>query len=214
MLRRIACSMLVLCATTAHGQLGRQRPAYPAGPEYWVGLSLGYVDGTTTTDEASGSTWRFGYTSQIRATLEKSVSRGTTLGVAAGYSTAPLTYQSTGFSGGCAGGCQAKGDITQYMAFIRGGGGVGFHALYTLEAGVTRFSNFREKSTDSPLPPSNGSYDLTIGFGGGFAYGVSPLLDIYIGQMYDFVFHKQNSSSTVQSAPRLLMFRGGFRFGF
>src|SRR4029079_17853117 len=120
MLRRTLCSMLLFCAATpavVHAQIGR-RPSPPTEPGYWVGLSIGYVEGMTTTDDATGAIWRFGYTSQVRATVEKTLSQGMTLGVAAGYSNAPLTYSSTGqFTGACAGSCLANADITQYLAF-------------------------------------------------------------------------------------------------
>jgi hypothetical protein len=216
MLGRIACSMLCLAGAAAEAQIGRQRPTYPAEPGYWVGLSIGYVEGISTTDEATGATWYFGYTSQLRATLEKTIARGTTFGVAAGYSTAPLTYQpGTAFSGACFGGCLANADIAQYTAFIRGGAGgaTGFRGIYTAEGGVTQFSNFRERSGGTPLA-SDGRYDLTLGFVGGFAYAMSRLSEIYAEQSYDFVFHRQSTNTTNQAVPRLAVFRGGIRFGF
>ena len=93
MLRRTLCSMILLAGipATQQAQIGRQRPTAPADPGYWIGLSIGYVEGITTTDDATGATWRFGYTSQLRATVEKTLSPGMTFGVAAGYANAPLT---------------------------------------------------------------------------------------------------------------------------
>jgi len=210
---------MFLAIATAHAsqaQIGRQRPTYQAEPGYWVGLSIGYLEGITTSDEATGAIWQFGYTSQLRATLEKTVSPGVTLGVIAGYATAPLTYQSAQISSVCPGSCLANADITQYMAFVRGGGrtGTGFRGTYNAEGGVTQFSKFRDRTTHSPLTAGSGSYDFTFGFGGGFAYGMNRMSELYIEQSYDFVFHKQSSSSTNQTVPRLLTFRGGFRIGF
>jgi len=220
MLRRTLCSMLFFFAATpavVHAQIGR-RPSPPTDPGYWVGLSIGYVEGITTTDDATGAIWRFGYTSQLRATVEKTLSQGMTLGVAAGYSNAPLTYSSVSqFNGPCAGSCLANADITQYLAFVRGGAGsagTGFRGTFTAEGGVTQFSKFRDRSTDVALPPANGSYDLTFGFGAGFGYRMSRLSELYVDQSYDFVMHKQSASVTNQEVPRLLIFRGGFRFGF
>lgn len=221
MFRRTLCSMLLIFAGTpgaVHAQIGRQRPTAPTDPGYWVGLSIGYVDGITTTDEATGATWAFGYTSQLRATAEKTLSQGVTLGVAAGYASAPLTYRSaTSFNGDCPGSCLANADITQYLAFVRGGGGpagTGFRGTFSGEGGVTQFSKFRDRTTKTSLPPASGSYDLTLGFGAGFGYRMSRLSELYLDQSYDFVFHKQSSSVTNQSVPRLLTLRGGFRFGF
>jgi hypothetical protein len=214
MLRRTVCSMLVLFAASAEAQIGRQRVTYPSEPDYWVGLSIGYLNGTTLSDDATGATWMFGYTSQIRATIEKTLSRGVAMGLGAGFATAPLTYEpGNTFNSACFEACQATADITQYVAFIRGGGAEGFHPTFELEGGVTQFSNFRDKLTDSQLP-SRGAYDLTFGLGAGYEYGFSRTTAIYADWTYDLVLHRQSSASTNQTAPRLFAFRGGFRVGF
>ena len=105
------------------------------------------MDGLTLNDGHSNSTWQFGYTSQLRATLEKTISGGVSLGAAAGFSNPKLSYIGRNIGDPCGPGCQADADVTQYMAFIRGGGGVGFHGLFNLEAGVTQFSKFRDRAT-------------------------------------------------------------------
>jgi hypothetical protein len=197
----------------AGAQIVPRRGGYVAEPDYWVGLSIGYVDGTTVNDRDTGSSWQFGYTAQIRATLEKTVQRGITVGASAGFSTAPLTYYS-GFLDprtNCIGSCDANANITQVMAFVHGGEGLGFHFVYNLEGGVTEFSDFRVRSTDASLPPSN-KYDFTFGFGGGLGFGLSPTASIYVDEMTDLVVHPSGGTNT--TAPRLYTFRGGFRVGF
>lgn len=211
----VALSALVPLSADAQG---RTRTVTIPDPDYWVGLSIGYVEGLTTTDDASGATWRFGYTSQIRATLEKTLQRGTTIGIAAGFANAPLTYTSGNqFGDGCNGVCDAEANETQYTAFIRGGGlgGYGgFHGIYTLEGGVTQFSNFRDKASNQQLAPMTGSYDATFGIGGGVGYTLSRTGDLYVTDMVDFVLHHQSSSVVAQSAPRFFTLRAGFRVGF
>ena len=145
---------------------------------------------------------------------EKTIARGTTVGIAAGFATAPLTYESGTTAGACGFGCRADADIAQYTVFIRSGGGPGFHVLFSGEGGVTQFSKFREHATEVSLPPNDPGFDVTFGFGGGFSYGFSPVADMYIEQMTDFVLHRQSSNAVNQNAPRLYAFRGGFRFGF
>jgi hypothetical protein len=221
-LRRIVVMTLAAFATLvvdagvgrgAGGQIGRRRQPSEPDPGYWVGLSIGYVDGTTINDGDTGTAWQFGYTAQIRATLEKTLQRGVTAGVSAGFSDAPLTYVS-GFTdphSNCVGECAARANITQLMAFIHGGGSPGFHFVYDLEGGLTEFSDFRTKSIEASLPPSS-KYDFTFGFGGGLGYGFSQISDIYVSEMTDLVLHPSNGTST--TAPRLFQFRAGFRVGF
>jgi hypothetical protein len=208
-MRRIL-TLLLFIAAPLDAQIGRR--SFTPAPDYWVGLSYGFIDGTTITDGRTNAVWQFGYSSQIRATFEKSLQRGIAAGVSAGFSTAPLTYSSTAFGTAC-NSCRANADITQLMAYVHGGSGVGFHGIYDLEAGFTGFSNFRTREGNVTLPPSDGQYDFSFGFGGGLGYGISPTMDAYVAEMFDLVMHPQDN--TVQSsAPRLMTFRLGMRVGF
>lgn len=205
----------MVVAIRSEAQIGRRQTVYAAEPGYWVGLSYGYVSGTTIADGTTSAIWQFGYTSQLRASFEKTVSSGMTLGVSAGFSTAPLTYIPSAASVACPGSCQANADVSQYMAFFRGGGGPGLHVLYEIEAGMTEFSKFRTRDSDADLPPNGGKYDFSFGFGGGAGYGFTPTSEVFITQQWDLVLHPQgNVGGTNTNAPRLSTFRGGFRIGF
>jgi hypothetical protein len=209
MLRKTAL-LLLLLAAPALAQFPRARYA---GPDYWVGLSFGLLDGTTIYDGDTGGRWQLGYTSQIRATLEKTLQRGVAAGVSAAFATAPLDYTGSTTNASCSFTCNARADVTQYMVFIHGGSGVGFHFIYTLEGGVTQFGNFRVEADDSRLPPTDAKYDFSFGLGGGVGYGLSPTGEIYISAVEDYVLHSQGSNNS-SSAPRLGSVRAGFRIGF
>lgn len=211
----VSIGFMASLAPRADAQIGRGRRQQASNdPGYWVGLSYGYIDGMTVTDGDTGGQWQIGYTSQIRATFEKQLQRGVTAGVSAGFSNVSLNYSNPSSFDGCAFSCAATAEVSQYLAFIQGGAtGVGFHGLYTLEAGATEFANFREKSTDAQLAPLDAKYDFTFGFGGGLGYGFSPTTDAYIGEVLDFVLHPQGSNVS-SSAPRVATFRAGFRIGF
>lgn len=212
----IGLAVAAAAPTAARAQGRSSRRGSDTGPGYWVGLSYGFIDGTTISDGNSGDTWQFGYTSQIRATLEKTMDRNFAIGVAAGFSTAPMTFSSSATSPintGCLAGCAANADITQYLGYIRSGGGLGFHGLFSLEGGATEFSRFRDKANGASLPPTGGTYDFTIGFGGGIGYGVSTISEIYAEDQYDFVLHPEGANTTT-SAPRLMVIRVGGRIGF
>lgn len=209
----VACGLATLPFGRAHAQRGR-RNTYSTEPNYWVGLSLGYQNGMTVFDGATGNTWQFGYTSQLRATLEKTLEPGVSLGVSAGFSTAPLTYENFSAIGVCEEGCNAQADITQYMVFLHGSTArTGFHGVYELEAGETEFSNFREKGTNLRLAPTDAAYDFSFGIGGGVEYTLSTTASVYVTPIYDFVLHPQGNNPSA-SAPRLFTLRAGTRIGF
>jgi hypothetical protein len=210
-------AVTALAPRCAQAQVGRQRGTYAAEPDYWVGLSYGFMDGATFADGATSTTWDFGYTSQIRATLEKTLQRGVTGGIAASFATAPLDYVSSAASPigtGCEFGCQANADVSQYVAFIRAGGRPGFHGLFNLEAGATQFSHFRDRTSGATLPPTSAKYDFTFGFGGGFAYGMSPSSEIYVTDGWDIVLHPRGATAGASSAPRVMAVQLGGRIGF
>lgn len=212
-LRRPPLIACVLAALPLAAQAQR-RNTISTEPNYWVGLSLGYQNGMNVYDGDTGATWQFGYTSQLRATLEKTLQPGVSLGVSAGFSTAPLTYLSGGGLTGCAFTCNAEADITQYMVFLHGGTGrYGFHGVYELEGGATEFSNFRDKDTNAQLAPTDAKYDLSFGIGAGLEYTLSPTANVYVMPIYDFVLHPQGNN-TATSAPRLFTLRAGTRIGF
>ena len=217
MRRRIGYSTLVLLATlsgAAGAQVGRRAPQ-TAGPAYWVGLSYGFVDGTTIGDGPTKTVWDFGYTTQIRATFEKTIQRGVAIGASAGFSTAPLRYTNADFTSPCGGAsCTARADVTQWLAFLHAGGAnLGFHGEYNLEAGVTQFSHFRDRASGVTLPPTSTSSDFTFGFGGGLGYRFSQIVDAYVGEEFQFVLHPQGDTPET-NAPRFTSFRAGFRMGF
>lgn len=213
--RHVLCALLVIgVAAPAGAQIGRAPRGYAAEPKYWVGLSYGYLEGITVGDEATNTTWEFAYSSQIRATFEKTIQRGITLGASAGFSNANLTYSGAALNNPCGFSCDATADITQYLAFVRGGGGLGFHGMYNLEGGVTQFSKFRARSVDSDLPPADAKYDFTFGFGGGLGFGFSSIAEAYVGEQLDLVLHPQGTGGASRSAPRMMTFRAGFRVGF
>src|SRR5689334_25309502 len=117
-------AMLFIAAATAVAQGPRIPRGGTGEPGYWVGLSYGYLDGTSMNDGATNSHWAFGYSSQIRATFEKTIQRGVSAGISAGFATAPMTYQ--GFTSTYIGGCSATADITQLLYVVHSGTGLGF----------------------------------------------------------------------------------------
>lgn len=211
----IVGAILVFAALPLDAQIGRRPASSPEDPSYWVGLSYGYVDGIGLTDRDTRGSWQISYASQLRATLEKTLQHGVTVGAAAGFATAGLAYQNAGVTTpDCTQSCQANVDISQYVAFIRRAGGPGFYTLLDFEAGITRFSNFHDRATGDVLPPTHATNDPTFGFGGGIGYGFSPTTSVYIAQQFDFVLHRQDTTVTAFSAPHVFSFGAGFRIGF
>lgn len=189
----------------AGAQISRRRGGYQPEPQYSVGLAYGYMDGGSFFDAKTGNTWNLGYSSQIQATLDKAIQGGASIGVSAGFGNAAVALAN------CVS-CNTSVDVTQYMVYLHGGRGVGFHGMYNLEAGATEFSNLRDRDSDADLGVP-AQYDFTFGFGGGIGYGFSPTTEGYVGETLDLVLHDQGTAVST-SAPRFYTFRLGFRVGF
>jgi hypothetical protein len=212
-----ACVALAAGASTSAAQFPRRGSGgIGSDPNYWVGLEYGYQGGMTVND-ATGAEWELGYTSQLRATVAKTIQHEFSIGVAAAFSTPTLTYfpgvDGVGNSFTCSFSCTAKADVTQWLAFLHYGSGLGLHGVGSLEAGITQFGNFRELSTGDALPPTSSANDFTFGLGGGVGYGFTPTIDGYIAENYDIVMHSEGSNVT-GDAPRFFTFRVGLRAGF
>lgn len=200
-------------APGALAQYPRSPQGYLQQPKTWVGLSVGFLDGMTIDDGDTDSEWQFGYSTQVRATLEEVVQGNMTVGVAAGFSTAPLTYSSFDGFGECAFSCTAHADITQVLGTLRGGGGIGLHGIYEIEAGLTEFSNFREDFTNTPLSPDS-RYDFSFAFGGGIGFGLVGLGEIFAAEEIGTVLHSNNAANIQTTPPRIFTTRIGWRYGF
>jgi hypothetical protein len=190
-----------------------RRPPQTLEPPYWVGVSIGLAQASSVHDGTTDSQWQFGTAAQYRATLEKRLQAGLSIGVSAGFATVPLTY--SGISAGCAGGCDAKADIMQLHALFHAGSGMGLHQVVELGLGATGYSNFRTEVGGTKLAPTAADYDLSFAFGYGFGYGLSPKSAIEVVQEFGTAIHQRTGLAGGESSlPRLYTTRIGVRFGF
>jgi hypothetical protein len=206
---RFVALLLLSTAAVAEAQFPRgPRGPGAAGPDYWVGLSYGLFELGSMADGANRNTWNFGYTTQIAATLEKTIQRGIAVGAVAGFASPNLTYTNSALATNTT----ARADVTQLMATARiGGGTFGFQSSFNLSAGGVQYANFRDKVTNAKLP--GGGWDPAFGTGYSFGLNVTPETEIYIGSDLLFVLHSQGDQ--VQSTvPHAFTFKLGFRQGF
>lgn len=216
-LQRIAWTgalLLVSRATLADAQIGRGRRGQEgtAAPDYWVGLSYGLYELGTYTDGPTNTQWGFGYTTQLAASFEKTLSAGAALGIEAGFASPRLDYTPAGSF--CATtNCVAKASVTQYLATARVGAGVyGIRSSLIIKAGATQFSDFRDETTGDRLP-GGGKWDPTFGTGYDFGLALSPKTDVYFETALLFVFHDQGT--TVSATPPInYTLKLGLRQGF
>jgi len=204
--------VLLLCASTLDAQIIR-RPARSAEPPAWVGLGIGLTQGFDVADGSTGSTWNFGSSVQYRASLEKRVQGGATIGVSANFASVPLTYTGGGVSG-CPAGCDASANLTQVLGLFRAGGGLGFHQVIELAGGATAYSNFHAQSGGAKLPPTGSDIDATFAFGYGFGFGFSPGTEIAVTQEFSTAVHQRTGlSASENNLPRIYTTRFGLRVG-
>jgi hypothetical protein len=207
--------MSAVALIAAQAVAGAQYPRNPRTQmptsNYYVGLSYGLYELGTLEDGKTGNEWNFGYTTQLAATLEKTLSGGGAIGVIAGFASPRLTYRPIGtFDPTC---CTAKADVTQLLATARlGGGFYGFRSSIVIDAGATQFANFRDAATDLKLT-GGGAWDPTFGTGYELGVALTPKTDVYFSFSFLFVLHDQGNAVST-TPPFNHTMKIGVRQGF
>jgi hypothetical protein len=178
-------------------------------PSAWVSAGVASLSGFTVTDGTTNSVWQFGNGTQYTASLEKTLSGGTTLGVQGTTARLPLAYSSPGNA------VDADANVSQVAALLHVASGRELHSVLELSAGATIYSNFRARTSGAKLPPTSPDADFTFAFGYGLGYGFSPTFSIDVIQDLTTALHQRDGlSAGDNSSVRINGTRIVARFGF
>lgn len=185
-------------------------------PVWWGSVWGGFHFGDFIVDAPTSSDWDFDAGLILRATFERDVASQLALGISAAQSRLPLSYRSDpGGGGGCPARCNADATISSLAAFVRYGGGRGFHQVYELAAGATHYSNFRRTADEAPLEPRSGNTDFSIAVGGGIGYGLSRDWQVVLIQDAQYGIHERPPDGVGGSRiTRTYVTRLGLRVGW
>lgn len=206
----IVAALSLALAEGARAQIIRPGPPVRE-PAVWTSASAGLMQLEVIQDYPSGTAWDFGSIIAWRGSLEKTISRGTTVGLA-GMVARPGVVTA---GGSCAGTCEGDANVFQILGVFRAGGGLGLHQVIEVQAGATGFSNFRERVSDARLEPSTTVWDPTISLGYGLGYQFSSTLSMQIVQDYGLLLHRtgDNAPANAQRSRQWYVTRVGVRYG-
>lgn len=173
-------------------------------PNAWVSLGIGWLQQGGLCDPDSGSCWDFGNAPQWRATLEYPMGRGATIGGAATTARVPLTYAG---AAQCPTACDADANVSQYLGQLHLGGGTGIQQAIDLSAGMTVFTNFRERATGTRLDPAKAVSNFSFSVAYGFAFPIRQNFHLTLSQEYGQIIGKRiagrSSNSAQQNVTRI-----------
>lgn len=195
---------LAITAASASGQI--IRPGATFQSQTWASVGVGVLQTQNVEDWATTTEWDFGTVVQWRASLERTLRNGGSIGLAGALARPSLAYDGTG----CAP-CEARANLFQILAAFRVGGGSGFHQVIELHAGVTGFSNFRRDADDEQLAPNETVLDPTFSIGYGFGYGLGQNSQIAVVQEYGAMLHRNDRAPSGANTLRTM---SATRFGF
>lgn len=212
MTRRLLVVFALLCmvADVARAQIIQSVRRF--NPLAWTSLSIGWLQQQGLCDPDSGACWDFGSAPQWRASLELPKGQGASFGVAATMSRLPLIYSSGLATGNSCLRCDADANVTQIMGQLHLGGSTGFHQVIDIGAGMTMFSNFRERTGGTRLGDGKTKQDFSFSIGYGFGYALSPRAQIMLVQDYGLIIHKRQPGESNNTAQQSNL-RVGVRFG-
>ena len=189
----------------AHGQI-LSLPSSNPEPDSWIAGSAVFTNAMGLRDDDRGSYWTVQGVSGYRVSIDKSLSPGTTVGVAVTFTNPAIAVR-----GGtlCATGCNATGQFVSYALTYRTSQYTpGLSSVGELSAGVLRPGNLRERTTGGAIAP-----DRTIPFlalGGGVAFTTSKRWQVELVQEYSSIF----AGGGLGGAATQWVTRLGLRIGF
>jgi hypothetical protein len=206
--RNLLITLLSLVATADAGaQIIRPR-FQPGQPAAWVSAGASLEQGFSVVDGTTHARWDFGNATPYVASLEKTVSTGTTLGLRGATALTPLTYTSASTI------TDADARVSQLFATLHVANGQGVHSVLELSAGATVYSNFRARPTGTTLVPDKPVVDFAFAFGYGFGYSFSPAFSVDVVQDITTSLHQKTGlSASDDSSVRLHGTRLVARFG-
>lgn len=206
----VLTGILLAMPVTAAAQIIQPRPPVRE-PSAWTSIGVGLMQSNVITDWPSSTEWDFGTMFPWRASIESRISGGTTAGVSAAISRPGLVY----FSGQCSTGCPSDANVFQILGLLRVGGGRGLHQVIEIQAGVTGFSNFRQRSDDARLAPEQTVWDPTLTIGYGFGYPLSTNSSVQLVQDYGLLLHRTgtNAPANASRSRQFYVTRLGVRYG-
>lgn len=207
-MRRIAFALFaLLAAAEAHAQIVRPR-FQVSQPSMWVSASGALQNAFSVQDGATNSVWQFGSGYPLGVAVEKALTGGVTAGVRGSTGRIPLTYTSG------QGSYTADARVSQVMGTVRLSSGSSFHSVFELSAGVTHFSEFRERNDGFALAPMSGDTDFSFSFGYGFGYSFNPRFAIDVVQDQTTAIHQKDGlAASDDSSNRFGMTRLIARIG-
>jgi hypothetical protein len=193
--RRIAVLVSLFIASA---QVGAQIISVPKGslarePAFIFGVTVGLQSIQSINDGRTQTIWDFSQAAELGASLEKTLSRGVSFGVAATYSKMPLRYiDTTSIVGNVITCCTAHVDVITAGAQFTAGGGQGFHQLVVVNAGIIAFQHFdvKRNGSGSPSVPATRDIDPRLAIAYGFGYGFSARSEAFILQEYGVALHQ------------------------
>jgi hypothetical protein len=210
MLRRVTLALILLASASVPLAAQERFPRLPPRARTWASATIGlYRIPGVLFDPTSNSQWDFGSIVQFRGTLERDFRPGASLGIAATYARAPLTY-----AGPDCPLCDADASLWQALALFRiGGGGIGLTQIIEIGAGVTGFSNFQRRGGEALAAKTVVDPTFNIGYGLGFL--LSPNTQLTLVQEVGLMVHRRGNrpAGDESNIPSTYATRIGLRFG-
>lgn len=213
--RRISLALLTtlvaLPPAGAHAQIIRGRGFGLRDPQTWVSATLGWQNGWSVFDGATGSRWDLSDTQQYGASIERVVTSGITVGVRASTSQPSVRYTSTS-AGGLR---EADVRVTQALGVVHVTTGRQLRSVFELGLGSTIYSDFRERSTGLRLGPESTDADFAFVFVYGLGYSFSRNFQVDVVQDLGTSLHQKTGLSAGEdTSARISGTRLVARYGF
>jgi hypothetical protein len=196
---------MIAAASSAGAQIIRN--PFLAQPTEWVSLGAGYMRGWTVQNGAQS--WEFGDGPQAVASLERTITQGATIGLAATTARLPVRVTTGGLAD------DENVNVSQGFATVHVANGGQFHTALDFRAGATLYSGFASRTSGitSSVPGSDVDFSYALGYG--FGYAFTPRFSVDVVQDATTTIHQKDAidptaNSSVRQSTTRLVARLGF----
>jgi opacity protein-like surface antigen len=182
-------AVVALCILVVSSGASAQRSrGQSSDPNYWLSVGEAQQSSWSVTDGAGKARWDFASTKTITANLDKTLTKGVTIGLQGTRATLPMAY--VGADSSTIPAVTHVSQVLGMLHIVHPTSLAALHSILELGAGSTLYSNFIRTDTNTQFGPATTDADFTWAYGVGAGYSLSKRISVDVIRETTKAYHQ------------------------